>query len=495
MDMTFIGHNAMYFGGDDGLLVDPVLEKTYGDDYTSSPVEIYPPRQVLFDEMPRPSAIVVSHEHSDHFQVASLNRLDRSATVYVGPLMPQPIRTLLSNLGFEVIVAKFGQEYSAGDDVLFQLYPAGNNTALWESRVSQIYVRDAVTPDLGGIFVTVDALPSERFIQDVRAGIVPAPSVYGCSNNAQVTPPGVYGSTDNMVDEHTFAGVGQRSAIPGVEILAALFDDSLTPFPELLDADLLITGGGFLKDYEQMGPFPLSDQKVMAAALQRLCENTMAFGPSPGDRFEFKSGRLKQTDADATWVRLDTRRWNELMQRRERFIQEDGRIPSKEISASLTTNEVADVLPVVEDGLAYLARLLLTTDYSAMLKRSSIDEGRAHDLFLFRLVNGGDRYEWALDLRLSRFIPVDDATADSDAVAHYPFGICTQLADWYNVLTGHLQIWDIVGVAMRSWYPSDYGRSPVFALYNGFGEQARPDIAFDIYKRQLARVLQADPIG
>lgn len=488
MDITFIGHNAMYFGGPGGLLLDPMLEKMYGDDYTSSPVEIYPPRKVDFNKIPQPGAIVISHEHSDHFQLSSLNKLSREAPIYVGPLMPREIRELVRDLGFSVVEAEFGREYHTGD-VLFQLFPAGRETALWESRVSQLYVRAAVEPEYGGAFVTVDALPSEMFIEQVRQGILPRPSVFATSNNAQVTPPGVYGSIDNMYDEKTYEGSGQRSAIPGVEIITSLFDEVITDFPEFGQADLLITGGGFLKDYEQMGPFPLSDQDQIAEGVGRLVDGVAVYGPTPGDRFRLENGGLTPLRETANWVELDDDRWNELKSRRDAFVARGEHIPMKAILPSIQdTNKVAAAIADVERELEFFARLLMVSQHSGQLLAASVRSRRSTTLMLFRLINNNDVFDWAFDLSASKFVRQKSTTSE-DCISRYPFGIIANLPDWHAVISGRFQIWDIVGVAMRSWYPPDYGSSPVLALYNGYGEQARPDIAYSVYRQQLAEIV------
>ncbi|MDZ7881784.1 MAG: MBL fold metallo-hydrolase [Mycobacterium sp.] len=487
MDITFIGHNAMYFGTVGGLLIDPVLEKKYGDDYTSSPVEIYPPRDVDYETLPAPSAIVISHEHSDHFQIASLSKLSRDATVYVGPLMPDAVRELVTALGFGLIEAEFGRPYEAGD-VLFQLYPAGRQTALWESRVSQIYVRDLGDPEFGGAFITVDALPSEMFVEDVRAGSIPPPVLLGCSNNAQVTPAGVYGSTDNMQNERTFEGAGQRSAIPGADIVGSLFDDVIAEFPEFAQSNLLLTGGGFLKDYEEMGPFPLSDQDEIASAVSDLVDSIQVLGPRPGDRFRVETGQLTTLDEPAKWVRLDTSRWVELQSRRDAFLGSGGFIPMKAILQAVDAVDVDRVIADVESDFLYLERLLLTSSLARELLTASAERGRAEDVVLFRLLNGKDTYDWSFDLAASKFLRVDEKIG-RNTLHHYPFGIVAHLSDWHAVITGRFQIWDIVGVAMRAWFPEGYGSSPVICLYNGYGEQARPEIAYQVYREQLSKVV------
>jgi hypothetical protein len=89
-----------------------------------------------------------------------------------------------------------------------------------------------------------------------------------------------------------------------------------------------------------------------------------------------------------------------------------------------------------------------------------------------------------LDLRSGQFIAVDDQPL-TEAVEAFPFGVVVYATDLAAVLRGDLQIWDLVGVAMWSWYEGEPLNSPVAVMYDAYGEQIRPDIACRVYKSQL----------
>jgi hypothetical protein len=491
MHFSFIGHNAMYFGGPGGLLMDPLLFDKYGDDYTSSPVEVYPPRSVDIPAMPTPSGIVISHEHSDHFHVPSLNAIDRSAVIYVGPLMPQPVVELAAGLGFTVERVPFGEQVRCGD-VVFQLFPAGDDTLLWESRVSQVYIRDAADLDAGGVFVTIDALPSFDFINAVETGTLPRPTTLACSNNAQVTPSGVYGATDNLTADGAFVGAAQKQPFAGVDILHSVFVDTCSDTDIFQDCGLIITGGGFLKDYEEMGPFPFADQHLLAESLRDLTGGGIdILAPLPGDATVIAGGRF--TDAGTTsWVTLNSSRYDALTRRRDGFIAANGTIGMKAVTSAISVEEIPAALRMVTKDLEYLAQILMMTERSSQLCALAAELGRYDDLILFTLVDDGTEYHWAFDLRQSRFVTVAPSLSTLTARrAHYPFGIVAHLSDWVAVLTGELQIWDIVGVAMRCWYPDDPAISSiVYTLYNAYGEQAKPQAAYQVYRNQLATIVE-----
>jgi len=84
---------------------------------------------------------------------------------------------------------------------------------------------------------------------------------------------------------------------------------------------------------------------------------------------------------------------------------------------------------------------------------------------------------YVLDIRSGNFLGAGRTTV-AEAIDAYPFGLVVRTMDLAAVLRGELQIWDIVGVTMRSWYPgADEIDSPVAVLYEALGEQIRPDIA------------------
>ena len=65
----------------------------------------YPPSGILLDDLPKIDAIWISHEHSDHFHIPTLSRLDKNIPVYVPNLLEGRLEKLLRNLGFKNVVS------------------------------------------------------------------------------------------------------------------------------------------------------------------------------------------------------------------------------------------------------------------------------------------------------------------------------------------------------------------------------------------------------
>lgn len=488
MHIGFLGHNGFALGDQEApVLVDPLLLPRFGEEYTSSPVEVYPPREFDLASAPRPAAVLVSHEHSDHFHLPSLNKLDRSVPVLVGPLMIDRVVESIEALGFTVTRVPFGQPVRYGS-VLLTLYPPGPDTVLWESRVTQVYVRDAEAEDLGGLYLSIDALLSEEFVADVSEGHTPAPRVMALSNNAQVTPNGVFGSLDVMRSPDLAEGAAQRNGFAGLDILAQLLTGTVEEFPEADGADFLICGGGFLKDYEAMGPFPFSEQKELAEAAQTLTRRMTVLGPEPGDLLELSPDGIAAV-GHMGWVGVDRRRFDELRARREKFLREGRSIGMRRITRRAdTADELADAA-AVERELPALARAVLLSELGRdLLGLSRTDPELGNGRMVLKLV--GDRAPdrtYVLDVAAGAFRREADLTVQ-EALRRFPYGIVVHTADLAAVFGGELQIWDIVGVAMRSWYRGDSLRSPVALLYDLYGEQVSPHASCRVYDLQLATI-------
>ncbi|MFJ2825634.1 MBL fold metallo-hydrolase [Streptomyces toxytricini] len=484
MQLGFLGHNG-FSVGDQGapVLIDAILLSRYGEEYTSSPVEIYPPRDIALDRMPVPSAVVISHEHSDHYHLPSLDKIDRDVPIVVGPLMIDRAVKAVEALGFTVHRLGFGETRRYGS-VLITLFPAGADTVLWESRVSQVYVRDAEDPEIGGIYLGIDALISDEFVAQVEEGSLPRPAAVAVSNNAQITPPGVFGSLDNLRSADMAEHHGRRAAFAGLEILQGIIAGTIEQTSVFRGSHFLICGGGFLKDYEQMGPFPFSEQKELADHASELSRWVDVCGPEPGDILEVGPEGISRTGL-LTWLGTDRQRFAELRARRDAFLGSGEVIPLRRIIATQSAQEEDNALRDIEKELAYLARAILLSP----LGQDLIEATRAADqdlrpLVLKLLRSHREDVSLAFDLGRGAFLPVEDLPL-AETLEAYPYGIVVHASDFAAVLRGSLQIWDVVGIAMHSWYANDTFGSPVALLFDALGEQARPDISCKVYDLQL----------
>ena len=90
-EATFLGHQGWLFtSGDTRLLVDPLLRESFCD--AGKVGRVFPPRRFDFERFPAVDAVFFSHEHDDHFAIATLQRLERRIPVFLSSRSSQAAR-------------------------------------------------------------------------------------------------------------------------------------------------------------------------------------------------------------------------------------------------------------------------------------------------------------------------------------------------------------------------------------------------------------------
>ena len=95
MRVTILGHASLLVeSGDERILVDPVLRTT---SLLDSVVHQYP-RALRLGRMPRPTLLVITHSHYDHFDVETLEALPKDVPVVIPP--DRNMQRRLASIGF-----------------------------------------------------------------------------------------------------------------------------------------------------------------------------------------------------------------------------------------------------------------------------------------------------------------------------------------------------------------------------------------------------------
>jgi hypothetical protein len=99
---TFIGHQGWLLGTSrTNILMDPLLEPEFGA-APESGLRVFPPRAIDHRLFPPISAVIISHEHDDHFQLRSLNRLDRRIPIFISDRSSWAAHRIVAEMGFAV---------------------------------------------------------------------------------------------------------------------------------------------------------------------------------------------------------------------------------------------------------------------------------------------------------------------------------------------------------------------------------------------------------
>ena len=478
MQICFLGHQSWLIEGRSGrVLVDPLLLDSFGatDQYG---LQVYPPRNVDVSELKRVDAVVISHEHSDHFHLPSLACLPRTAVVYLGAVVVEPVAEALRTMGFEVRRVNSPEAIEVGD-LRIRLYLANPETALWESRVHQLYVERVGCERR--LFIGVDALLAEGFAGDVAAGRLEPPAIIAVSNNSQITPPGVVGALQNIAADP--ATDRTKQGLLGLEVLQAL----VASVEALPPAEcIVICGGGFMKNYDNFGPFPFSDQDALGRLASELTDGQRILGLLPGQLLVADEQELRVSEVD--WIHLDAARHARLGAQRERFLAEGRELPKRALTgtfADMTTYQA--VLAAVDAELARLApHLMLSPLGRHALAAASVGESPADDAtFAVVLTDCMEGGPLVYRLNLVSGVFERDPKGAEGVTSRYPYGLQISLRDYYAVITGEIQVWDLAGVAMHGWYRGHMFEGPVAFMYSFYGENTSPDLLRQVLKAQL----------
>ncbi|MGE7439935.1 MBL fold metallo-hydrolase [Kitasatospora sp. NPDC001175] len=465
LELTFLGHQTwLVQGGGHHVLIDPVLMPAFG--LPGAECRVWPPRDIDASLMPRPDAVVLTHEHLDHFHLPSLDLLARTVPIYTGPLLPAPVEEAITKLGFTVRRLDHTEPIALGD-LRVTLFPAGARTLWWEDRVVQPCLQVGDGPS---VFIAVDADISDLYIEQVAEGTQPVPRMAVISNNSQIVPPGMPASSINLLP-----GLDGTRHKTGLSVLSQLLLEVLAPLNGV--RDVALCGNGFLPPNSPHGPFLYSDHPTMATAAGGLQHLFEVHGPRPGDRLTVSATEKVLRD-QVGWVRIDEDFEYESLIAHAAFLADPGDITLAPLAAPPADWDQA--LAQIRIELPRLGRELLATGTGALA--CSIHEYLSGPLGAHRAVlrlldgPGGQLLQFAWDVTTASFTQVEPTSRD-EAMALYPFGAELHFQDYAALLRGHLQVWDVAGGAMECWHIGAPLDSPVYAFFRVYGEHQRPDLA------------------
>ncbi|MBX9702559.1 MAG: MBL fold metallo-hydrolase [Silvanigrellaceae bacterium] len=470
MKSLFLGHQSWLVSSNNtNILIDPVLYNAFGSDDDNA-IEIYPPREIALDRMPEIDAIILSHEHSDHFHIPTLIKF-RDTPIFVSPLMVDCVLKTIELHGLVTKIIPFQTLFNIGDLEII-LYPSGVDTVFWESRVSQILVRPVSEPQ-NGLYIAVDALVSQQFKDDIENESIDLPRAIVVSNNSQITPKGALGSLDNYKAPYNT----DYAHITGLSLLKELLISYLEDIQQI--ENIIICGGGFTKKYDTyFGAFPFSDQAKLAEIANYFSINKKIFGPIPGQSLMIKEYVSYSPDC-VSWVIPNIKRQMEIKEAGERYKKNPTFVDIKPISnRSFFKN-----WKMIESELNKLAKVFmlneignLAIDFIASRQHAVCPYGLTIKFFSDRTLTTASQY--VLNLNTAEFERVELSSIDENAI---PFGLELFLNDFIGILTGQVQIWDLGGIAIKSWYLGHKLNSPVAFLYSYFGEQIHSDLNFKCF--------------
>lgn len=474
MKYTFLGHQSWLFSeGDTKILMDPLLEDTFGSN-SQYGIEVVPPRIIKPEIYNNIDAILLSHEHTDHFHLRSLNKINRSAVVYVGILTLQPVVEAIKALGFSV-KRVHSKETVKVDNISITFFQAHPKTVIWESRVYQFLITSKICDY--SIFVAVDALISRDFEEEVTSEKIKKPDTIMISNNSQIPPKGVQGSLDNAaLPEHENR---KRTGPIGLRLVKGIIIDYSDLVHDL--EHIILCGGGFMKSGDTFGEFMMSHQGKVAALARPIFPDKKIFGALPGMVFENNLSSHTLSSA----IAANKVRENELKEKFKLF-QKNPNWKIKSLSPSIKADFKPNCKHIV-DSFKSRHRQIMCSQFGRIL----VSRGDPHNSFELMLKD--DQHSQQIRFNFNWLTNDWNEIGIKDPTR--PFGIMAMAADFSEIVKGNLQIWDIAGLSISSWYDPKLGNSlnysPMGLLYAVYGEHFNVD-QFAKYCRKKLLKLNAD---
>jgi hypothetical protein len=296
---TFLGHQGWFLEtARRRLLVDPLLTGSFGHGGVVGVV--HPPRALDLQAMPPVDAVLLTHEHEDHFDIPSLHRLDRAIPVFLSSRSSVAARRTLRSMGFRVGSLRAGEALDL--DGARVLCLSGDHVAYTQGDEWDALPYLVSDPgDGANFFSAVDLLPTDALIEAVAAQ-APRPGLVCHTNNASTL------------------GFASTRFIPATSDTLAFAADTITLHARLSrawgrPAATLFCGGGFAFEGDRA---PLNrrtftaDSSRVAAALRTLCPGERFIAPSPGQTVRCEGGEALLEAEFAPWLRpLPEDRWPE----------------------------------------------------------------------------------------------------------------------------------------------------------------------------------------
>ncbi len=181
LETTFIGHQGWQFAAERGrILVDPLLTPEFG--HRGGVGEVFPPRRIDLSALGEVDAVLLTHEHEDHFNIPSLAKLSRRTPIYVPERASFAMKQILLEMDFKVRAVAPGDTLEFGDleyTALSADHVANDEQDEWETTPFLVVDKK----DGGSFFTPVDVSISAAIETELRKRRV-VPGLVAYANNA-----------------------------------------------------------------------------------------------------------------------------------------------------------------------------------------------------------------------------------------------------------------------------------------------------------------------
>jgi Beta-lactamase superfamily domain len=285
---TYLGHQGWLFATCNScILVDPLLVEPFG--HGGSVGVIYPPRILDLGRMPPIDGVFLTHEHEDHFNVPSINRISREVPIYVPRRSSSALHHFLANLGFDVRLLSGGDSVDIGD-LRFATFSPDHvrRDELDEWDTSPFCVIDLA--DGGSFFSTVDVSPPDSMQAQLE----------------ELSGRSLWSITNNTIDMSILECPAGAAPDP-IALASRIFADHARRFtPSRPPLATLFCGTGFCfrgdRSFLNKHFFPL-DSAALASALNLLRPTERFIVPVPGTEIATIGSTIHNVATNSAFLR------------------------------------------------------------------------------------------------------------------------------------------------------------------------------------------------
>ncbi|HEX9607766.1 MAG TPA: MBL fold metallo-hydrolase [Gemmatimonadaceae bacterium] len=462
--VTYLGHQGWLVSGEASrILIDPLLTDEYSPGFRAV---IYPPRKLELSKFPPIDAIILSHEHSDHVNLPSLNLLDRRIPVVFPERSARAMRTVIAQLGFRVVPAAVGDRFSIGDLTIRLLGGEHRDDELEEEWANlQILVTDRAGD--GSFFSYVDGWPTEATLALIQR---------------TVGRIGLFCHVNNSLDWSCLEG--GMTAIPPLNTIdyAARIIAAEAGWWQRGDSPELsvICGPGFvfLGEDAWMNQILRADSERVCAALRALAPERAFRWPLPGETIAFKGGKVQRIAPRAPFLRALARaQWPNRQPRKPLAVIEEFNPACGQYK--LAEDEWSGLFREIDKLASFLyGRTLFRTLHA--LDNRDLSGRKAAFALVLRCDDKDSAYVCEYEPNASRFTRVPCAAP----IETYVAGLECWATDLWKVMDGQLLPQRLLG-HLRTWSFSPKPLSPLQSVWRFFDSLHRPSAALSFYGKRV----------
>ena len=462
MIVTYLGHQGWSIETGSGhVFIDPVF-RTIGNAGVQWP--IWPDREINPRAVGAVAGLVLSHEHSDHFDIDTLYRMPWRGQVWVSDRSSHAMANLLTDLGYSVSRMRPYQALRF-PSVLLTVLPLE-----WSLLEPDSYGFLAEGDDGTSFFTSVDGMPHEQALAWLRQQC-PHRSVDNFTNNFLEPLPELTGFSG--LDKYA-AGTMASTMIKGVE--------QLTPSRVVLSGQ----GWSYPPKYSALNGrfFNVTHQRLLPI-LGQIYPDIRWEAPHPGTLIGL--GGEPEDGSQAAYVTPRTTTARDY----EGYTGTAGGKPWTRVSR-LPARDMDRTRTFVEQQYGQLINAHAPELMQRLFTLSTAPGNTLTPTIALRLLDDSSISHYLLDQGWLELVPVPDGTDIRHDVAG---GFEIWASDLLSLADGREEPYLVYETAVRRWSnaPAVIGNALHVHAFACFGPRLQPAAFEDSYRRRLDEVSTTQP--